>query len=63
MPKCRKRRLVNPRVYHSDDSNKSEIVVVFDTHDTKKAKEFAASSDLKEAMLKAGVLDTPTIFS
>ena len=43
-------------------SNKSEIVVVFDTEDTKKAKEFAASADLKEAMEKAGVLDTPTIY-
>jgi hypothetical protein len=30
--------------------------------DTKKAKDFAASADLKEAMLKAGVLDTPTIY-
>ena len=54
--------LINPRVYHSADSNKSEIVVVFDTEDTKKAKEFAASVDLKEAMTKAGVLDTPTIY-
>jgi hypothetical protein len=54
--------LINPRVYHSADSNKSEIVVVFDTEDTKKAKEFAASADLKEAMTKAGVLDTPTIY-
>jgi hypothetical protein len=54
--------LINPRVYHSADSNKSEIVVVFDTEDTKKAKEFAASADLKEAMEKAGVLDTPTIY-
>jgi hypothetical protein len=27
--------LSNPRVYHSADSNKSEIVVVFDTKDTK----------------------------
>jgi hypothetical protein len=52
----------NPRVYHSADSNKSEIVVVFDTEDTKKAKDFAASADLKEAMEKAGVLDTPTIY-
>jgi len=34
--------LINPRVYHSADSNKSEIVVVFDTEDTKKAKDFAA---------------------
>jgi hypothetical protein len=53
--------LINPRVYHSADSNKSEIVVVFDTEDTKKAKDFAASA-LKEAMIKAGVLDTPTIY-
>ena len=54
--------LIDPRVYHSADSNKSEIVVVFDTEDTKKAKDFAASADLKEAMEKAGVLDTPTIY-
>jgi hypothetical protein len=53
---------INPRVYHSADSNKSEIVVVFDTEDTKKAKEFAASADLKEALEKAGVLDSPTIY-
>ena len=31
--------LTNSRVYHSADSNKSEIVVVFDTGDTKKAKD------------------------
>src|SRR5436190_971164 len=49
--------LINPRVYHSADSNKSEIVVVFDTEDTKMAKDFAASADLKEAMIRAGVLD------
>ena len=54
--------LSNPRVYHSADSNKSEIVVVFDTKETKMAKDFAASADLKEAMTKAGVVDTPTIY-
>jgi hypothetical protein len=54
--------VINPRVYHSADSNKSEIVVVFDTEDTKKAKEFAASVDLKDAMTKAGVIDTPTLY-
>ena len=54
--------LTNPRVYHSADSNKSEIVVVFDTEDTKKAKEFTASADLKDAMMKAGVLDAPTVY-
>ena len=49
-------------VYHSADSNKSEIVVVFDTKETKMAKDFAASAELKEAMTKAGVVDTPTIY-
>ena len=32
--------LINTRVYHSADSNKSEIVVVFDTEDTRMAKAF-----------------------
>jgi hypothetical protein len=27
-----------------------------------KVKDFAASADLKETMMKAGVLDTPTIY-
>ena len=63
MPKCR-RPLAFP-IHASTipaDSNKSEIVVVFDTEDTRKAKEFAASTDLKEAMAEAGVLDTPTVY-
>ena len=54
--------LSNPRVYHSADSNKGEIVVVFDTKDTEMAKDFAASADLKEAMTEAGVVDMPTIY-
>ena len=54
--------LSNPRIYHSADSNKSEIIVVFDTKDTKTAKDFAASPDLRETMAKAGVMDDPTIY-
>ena len=54
--------LGNPRVYHSADSNKSEIVVVFDTKETKVAEDFAVSTDLREAITKAGVVDTPTIY-
>jgi hypothetical protein len=53
--------LSNARVFPSaDDMN--EIVVVFDSKDTKMAKDFAASSDLKEAMMKSGVIDTPTVY-
>ena len=53
--------LSNPRVFRSAD-DKSEIVVVFDTKDTKRAKDFAASPDLRETMAKAGVMDDPTIY-
>jgi hypothetical protein len=34
--------------------SRCEIVVVFDTKDTKRAKDFAASPDLRETMAKAG---------
>ena len=53
--------LNNPRVLRSAD-DKSEIVIIFDTTDTKKAKEFASSSNLKEVMTKAGVIDVPTMY-
>jgi hypothetical protein len=36
--------------------------VVFDTRDTKRAKDFAASPNLRETMAKAGVMDDSTIF-
>ena len=53
--------LNNPRVLRSAD-DKNEIVIIFDTTDTKKAKEFASSSNLKEVMTKAGVRDVPTMY-
>jgi len=53
--------LSHPRVMRSAD-DKSEIVIIFDDMDTKKAKEFAHSADLKETMMKAGVVDQPTIY-
>lgn len=53
--------LTNPRVLRSAD-DKSEVVVIFDDMDTKKAKAFAASTDLKTTMMKAGVVDKPTIY-
>jgi hypothetical protein len=53
--------LSHPRVMRSAD-DKNEIVVIFDDMDTKKAKEFGASADLKETMMKAGVVDQPTVY-
>jgi hypothetical protein len=51
----------NPRVYRSAD-DKNEIVAIFDIADIKKAKEFVSAPDLKELMMKAGVVDQPTMF-
>jgi hypothetical protein len=53
--------LNNPRVLRSAD-DKNEIVIIFDTTDIKKAKEFAGSSNLKDVMTKAGVIDVPTMY-
>jgi hypothetical protein len=36
--------------------------VVFDAKDTKRAKDLAASTDLRETMAKAGIMDDPTIY-
>jgi hypothetical protein len=39
--------LTNPRVFHSADSNKSEIVVVFDTKDTLRCLARPQGGDVK----------------
>jgi hypothetical protein len=43
-----------------DDPN--EVVLLFEAEDLQKAKEFADSSDLREAMEKAGVVDKPDLY-
>jgi hypothetical protein len=53
--------LSNPRVFRSAN-DKSELVILFDSKDTRMAKDFAASSDLKETMKKAGVVGAPTTY-
>jgi hypothetical protein len=53
--------LTNPRVFRSSD-DKNEVIILFDTEDTKRAKDFVASPDLRETMAKAGVMDSPTVF-
>ena len=53
--------LTHPRVFRSSD-DKNEVVILFDTDDTKRAKDFVASPDLKETMAKAGVVDSPTFY-
>ena len=47
-------------LHNVDDHN--EVVVLFSTQDLNLAKEFAASSDLRDAMQKAGVIDKPDVY-
>jgi len=53
--------ITHPRVLRSAD-DKNEITIIFDDMDTKKAKEFASSQDLKDTMMKAGVVGKPIIY-
>ena len=45
---------------NTDDPN--EVVLLFEAKDIQKAKEFASSADLREAMQSAGVVDKPDIY-
>ena len=47
-------------LHDTDDSN--NLVLLFEADDIQKAKEFAASADLRETMQKAGVIDKPDIY-
>ena len=40
----------------------NEVVIFFELEDVQKAREFSNSSDLREAMQKAGVADKPDIY-
>jgi hypothetical protein len=53
--------LSNSRLYHSVD-DPSEVVILFDTDDIAKAKQFISSADLKSVMTAAGVIDKPNAF-
>lgn len=52
--------LSNARLYKSADDEK-EVFVVLDCSDVGRAKTFAASAELKEAMANAGVVATPHV--
>jgi hypothetical protein len=53
--------LSNARLFCSAD-DPSEVVMLFDTDDIAKAKQFVSSPELKSAMTAAGVIDRPDVF-
>ena len=42
--------------------NPNEVILLFSAEDADKAKAFAASDDLRQAMQKAGVSDKPDVY-
>ncbi|HJW38453.1 MAG TPA: hypothetical protein VJ420_07550 [Candidatus Udaeobacter sp.] len=42
--------------------NTNEVILLFSVEDPDKAKAFAASDDLRQAMQKAGVSDKPDVY-
>ncbi len=48
-------------IFHNAD-DPHEVVVLLEFEDKKSARKFAQSSDLKEAMKRAGVSDKPDIY-
>jgi hypothetical protein len=45
---------------NSDDPN--EVVALFEAQDLNRAKEFAASAELREKMQEVGVVDKPDVY-
>jgi heme-degrading monooxygenase HmoA len=45
---------------NADDPN--EVILLFSAEDLEKAKAFAASDDLRQAMQRAGVSDKPDVY-
>ena len=42
--------------------NPNEVILLFSAEDAEKARAFAASDDLRQAMQKAGVSDKPDVY-
>ena len=53
--------LANARLFRTHGSA-DEVALVLDVEDITRAKEFAASPELKSAMTAAGVIDKPDVF-
>jgi quinol monooxygenase YgiN len=49
------------RLFRSVD-NPSELVILLSWNDPEKARQFAASDDLREMMARAGVSDMPDVY-
>jgi heme-degrading monooxygenase HmoA len=49
------------RVFRSAD-NPNEVVILLEWDDLEKARQFAQSEDLRQAMQRAGVVDQPDVY-
>jgi hypothetical protein len=53
--------LKEEHLLHNSD-NPNEVVLLFSAQDLNKAKQFAASDDLRQRMQQAGVIDKPDLW-
>ena len=49
------------RLFRSEE-NPNEIIILMEWDDLNKARQFTQSQDLKEAMMRAGVIEMPSIY-
>ncbi len=61
LPKRVEAGLTETYLFRSAD-NPNEVVILFEAKDLDRAKAFAESPDLRETMMKAGVVDKPDIY-
>jgi len=60
-PTRRAAGLTDRQVFH-DRNDPSQVIVLFEAQDLDRAQAFAASDDLRETMMRAGVQDRPDIY-
>jgi hypothetical protein len=61
LPKRAEAGLTEAYLFRCTD-NPNEVIILFEAKDLARAKAFADSQDLREAMMKAGVVDKPDIY-
>jgi hypothetical protein len=60
-PKQKEAGLTERHVLRGADAS-NETIVIFEAADLAKARAFAASADLRETMMRAGVQDKPDVY-
>lgn len=61
LPKRSEAGLTEKFLFRGTDTQ-NEVIILFETHDLVRAKKFTESTDLRDMMEKAGVIEKPDIY-